>query len=648
MARLWIVHREPRWRDALVSMAGSLDVLAGDPTDAARFDAAQPPRAVLLGVAGDFEAELEFAYRFAPRLAGTAWVLLARPLDAPEVTRLFDALPATLVPIASDAALLRRCVRAALARKPAAALTARHRRDAIVARFARWFGDLELPELLAATDPARAALPLVVRGEPGTGRGLLARYLHAVTAANAAAPFVMVACASGADPLALLANLVAETGELPSAGPLTVCLEEVDRLAPAAQRVLRAVIENGAPTGRLRAARVRWIATAGDPHSDDGDSLDPDLARALAGFALRIPPLRERPAAIEAIATGMTRAFTTSRGEPERHLDPAAVERLRSHPWPGNHRELEAVMLRTLTATHVDLIAADDLRFEQLDLNSLAANPLDGREIPKPETPGRDTLPDTPPDTLPIGTSVPASSRTPESKAVANGDAIRRLSAAVAHEVGNPLVGIRSYAAMLPSRFDDPEFRRQFAERVETDTRRIEAVIETLAQLGSLPAPARVPVDVSSMLARLLERERPRIRERRLVVLEELDRAEPYVLGDAEQLRFAFGLLLEQALSWMPERGDLYVATRHQGQGARDDVEQRLPSAPRMRILLRFRAPAGDGLGFGDNALAVAAVDAVVRAHGGSLALESTASGEAAVLIEVPAPQQAGEDAATR
>ncbi len=67
----------------------------------------------------------------------------------------------------------------------------------------------------------------------------------------------------------------------------------------------------------------------------------------------------------------------------------------------------------------------------------------------------------------------------------------------------------------------------------------------------------------------------------------------------------------------MPERGDLYVATRHQG--ARDDGE------PRMRILLRFRAPAGDGLGFGDNALAVAAVDAVVRAHGGSLALESTA-----------------------
>ena len=111
---------------------------------------------MLLGVAGDFEAELEFAHRFGPRLAGTAWVLLARPLDAPEVARLFDALPATLVPIASDAALLRRRVRAALAKRRAAALTTRQRRDALAARFARWFGDLELPALLAATDPARA------------------------------------------------------------------------------------------------------------------------------------------------------------------------------------------------------------------------------------------------------------------------------------------------------------------------------------------------------------------------------------------------------------------------------------------------------------------------------------------------------------
>jgi len=631
MTNLWIVHRDPRWRDALIAMASPQGVLAGHPSDAARFDSAQPPRAVLLGVAGDFEAELEFAHRFAPRLGGTAWVLLARPLDVPEVVRLFDALPATLVPIASDVALLRRRLRAALARRPAAALTARHRRDAIAARFARWLGDLELPALLAATDPARAALPLLVRGEPGTGRALLARYLHAMTAADATAPFAAVVCASGVDPLALLAKLTPETGEVPSAGALTVCLEDVDQLDPAAQRALRTVIEDGAPTGRLRAARVRWIATAGDPDGDDEDHLDPDLARALAGFALRIPPLRERSAAIESIATGMTLGFTASRGEPERRFDAAALARLRAHPWPGNQRELEAVIVRTLTATRADPVTAADLCFERLQLPLLEGEPLDVPEHAEPETQQRDAAP----PRAPLLDPSPA----PERSEVSSSDAIRRLSAAVAHEVGNPLVGIRTYASMLPSRFDDPEFRSQFAERVETDTRRIEAVIDTLAQLGSLAPPAREPVDVSSMLARLLERERPRIRERRLVVLEELDRAEPHVLGDADQLRFAFGLLLEQALGWMPERGDLYVATRHQS--GREDGGQGLLRAPRLRILLRFRTPAGDGLGFGENALAVAAVEAVVRAHGGTLALESSASGEATVLIELPAPSEA-------
>ena len=625
MAKIWIVHRDLRWRDSLVAMAGPQGVLAGDPSDAARFDAAQPPRAVLLGVAGNFEAELEFAHRFAPQLGGTAWVLLARPLDAPEVARLFDALPATLVPLASDTALLRRRVCAALARRPAAALTARHRRAAITARFARWLGDLELPELLAATDPASAALPILVRGESGTGRALLARYLHAMTAADATAPFAAVACANGADPLALLAKLAPETGELPSAGALTVCLEDIDQLEPAAQRALRNVIEDGAPTGLLRAARVRWIATASDPDCEaDGDGhLDPDLARALAGFTLRIPPLRERCIAIEAIVVGMTHAFSASRGGPERRFDAAALERLRAHPWRGNQRELEAVIVRTLASTTANPITAAGLCFEPLPLPLLEADPLDGSERAEPERKEHDAAPSLAPqqDLLPA----------PEAAEAASGDALRRLSAAVAHEVGNPLVGIRTYASMLPSRFDDPEFRSQFTERVETDTRRIEAVVDTLAQLGSLAPPAHEPVDVSSMLGRLLEHERPRIRERRLVVLEELDRAQPHVLGDIDQLRFAFGLLLEQALGWMPERGDLYVATRHQS--GRDG------GAPRLRILLRFRAPTGDGLGFGENALAVAAVDAVVRAHGGTLTLGSSATSEATVLIELPAPQ---------
>ena len=596
---------------------------------------------MLLGVASNFEAELEFAHRFGPRLAGTAWVLLARPLDAPEVSRLFDALCATLVPIASDAALLRRRVRSALARRNAAALTARRRRDTIVERFARWFGDLDTPDLLAATDPSHANAPLIVRGEPGTGRALLARYLHLMTAPDPAAPFAAIACARDTDPLAALTHLALEIGEVPTAGVMTVCLEDVDWLAAGTQRTLRNWIEHGPPAGPLRAARVRWIATAADPQGDDAHWLDADLARALAGLSLRIPPLRERPAAIDAIVADTTHSFAASRGEAPRRLEPAAIDRLRHHPWPGNHRELEAVLRRTLSHTGADPIPAADLLFEQLDLpilepeyldatpggKPLQAEPPSGgaaRSEPKASEAHQDVVEPAPPEDRPSRPMPP-----PEAPTNPDDAAIRRLSGAVAHEVGNPLVGIRTYAAMLPTRFDDPDFRAQFAERVEIDTRRIEAVIETLARLSGLEPPARQPVDVSSLLARLLERERPRIRERRLVVLEELDRANPFVLGDAEQLRFVFGLLLEQALGWMPARGDLYVATRH-----------RAEPAPCLRVLFRFRDHNGYGLGFDESTLAVSAADTVVRAHGGSLAVEAGASGDVSVLIELPAASE--------
>jgi signal transduction histidine kinase len=210
---------------------------------------------------------------------------------------------------------------------------------------------------------------------------------------------------------------------------------------------------------------------------------------------------------------------------------------------------------------------------------------------------------------------------------------LRRLAGAVAHEVGNPLVGIRTFAQMLPSRFDDPEFRAQFAERVEADTRRIEAVVETLARLGSLPVPARDPVDVSALIARLLQLQASRIQERRLVVLEELDREQPHALGDADQLRFALGMLLEETLSWLPENGDLYVATRHHADAG---------GAGRFRVLLRSRGAGGGlpdfGLRLAENTLAVAAVEAVVRAHGGSFTVEPGEPGETLVLIELPAP----------
>ena len=76
MPTLWIVHRDPRRRAAIARLAEAAeDAVLGAPGDPL-FDAAPEPSVVLLGPAGDFEAELEFAHRAAPRIGDAAWILL--------------------------------------------------------------------------------------------------------------------------------------------------------------------------------------------------------------------------------------------------------------------------------------------------------------------------------------------------------------------------------------------------------------------------------------------------------------------------------------------------------------------------------------------------------------------------------------------
>lgn len=178
MASVWIVHRDARHRAALSRLAGMGDeALVATPAVAA-FAGEAPPRVVVLGLAGDFEPELEFAHRIAPRLPGARWLLVAEEADRSEAERLFDALASEILPYPPSAQLLGSRVRMALRTRPAERLSDRRQRDALSERFSRWFADLELPDLLRALDPRLAGVPLLVRGERGSGRGLLAQYVH--------------------------------------------------------------------------------------------------------------------------------------------------------------------------------------------------------------------------------------------------------------------------------------------------------------------------------------------------------------------------------------------------------------------------------------------------------------------------------------
>jgi DNA-binding NtrC family response regulator len=635
MAAIWIIHRDENLRAALGRLSGAGDAARLGAPDDGSWANAPTPDVVVLGLAGDLDSELEFAHRHGPRLAGTRWLLVCPRGERAEVDRLFDTLPAERIDFPPTAAALRAGIRSAASRRPIDGLARRRLRDAVAERFARWFADLELPDVLRSLDPRLAGVPLLVRGEPGTGRTLLARYVHAF-GGSAGGTWIELPCARSPRPADLLEWLrEADVAAAPDPAQLTVCLSDAEALTPAAQQTVRSWIELGLPPGVGPFPRVRWIAAVGDDlavGSDTGGALTPeltpDLAQALAGLSVRIPPLRDRPGAIEPLAADTALAWCRARGATPRTFSAEALAALRSHPWPGNQRELEAVVARTLAAEAIDPITPDRLRFhaEGASLGVLREPELSEPPVFDPSPP--DLRGDKQP-AVKRETTLPDRDRT---------DEVRRLVRSLAHEVRNPLVAIRTFASLLPERAEDPEFRNEFSRVVGADVDRIERVLDRLGEFAELAPEEPRPVDVAALLEAHLEAARGEIESRRLLVLKELDRTQPHAFAGPRAVELALELLIRRALGWMPDRADLYIASRQQPNGLR--------GRPCQRVVLRFyrpgaRAtepsdPASAALASRETDLELVLAEQLVRSQGGTLALEDTGADETVIVVDLP------------
>ncbi len=220
----------------------------------------------------------------------------------------------------------------------------------------------------------------------------------------------------------------------------------------------------------------------------------------------------------------------------------------------------------------------------------------------------------------------------------------RRLARSLSHEIRNPLVSIRTFAELLPEHFEDASFRERFTELVGRDVRHIDDVIDRLARAAEREKPEPTAVDVSALIERLLDARRSGIGERRLLVLRELEREAPVAWADAPSLEIALAGLLDRALAALPERGDLFVATRR--------IERGPDGAPRLRVLMRHHSPELAGVGstaLPDAALAANAIEyvlaeTVVSASGGRLTIDATDAQETLILIDLRTPPAGVEE----
>jgi transcriptional regulator with GAF, ATPase, and Fis domain len=218
---------------------------------------------------------------------------------------------------------------------------------------------MERAELAAPSD-----VPVLILGETGSGKEVVARAIH-VRSRRASGPFLRVNC--GAIPAGLIDSELFghERGSFTGAATLrkgwferadggTLFLDEVGELPPQAQVRLLRILQDGSfeRVGGQRTLHgdVRIVAAT---HRDlramvaEG-SFREDLWYRIAVFPIELPPLRERPEDIPALANHFALRAATRFGTPPRIPSPEDMELLVAYPWPGNVRELGAVIERAV------------------------------------------------------------------------------------------------------------------------------------------------------------------------------------------------------------------------------------------------------------------------------------------------------------
>ncbi|MGB8749922.1 MAG: sigma-54 dependent transcriptional regulator [Pseudolabrys sp.] len=277
------------------------------------------------------------------------------------------------------------------------------------------------PVLKAAEKAAASAISVLLEGEPGVGKELIARAIHG-SGTRRAKPFVAVNC--GAMPETLVESILfghekgaftgateRHAGKFVEADGGTLFLDEVGELPPPAQVKLLRALQEGAvePVGGRKVVKldVRIISATNRNLIADvkAGRFREDLFYRLHLFPLSVPPLRTRREDVPDLARHFLTRFAAEEGKRVRGISREALSLLAAANWPGNVRQLENAMFRAVVLAEGEEIGINE--FPQIAAQ-VSSDEASIPQLSEPSPAITASWPDGPADVVPVRIATPA------------------------------------------------------------------------------------------------------------------------------------------------------------------------------------------------------------------------------------------------
>ena len=231
--------------------------------------------------------------------------------------------------------------------------------------------------LEVVTRAAAAEAPVLLRGENGTGKGVLARAIHA-SSPRRARPFVTVNCPTLTGELlaselfghakgAFTGAVRDQPGRVEAAEGGTLFLDEIAEISPGLQAKLLRFLQDKAyervGETRTRTADVRVVAATNRALEEEvrAGRFREDLLYRLNVVEVTVPALRDRPEDVLPLARRFLAFSAAGAGRPVPSLSRATEQALLAHAWPGNVRELRNVMERAVILSPAEVLEVEGL-----------------------------------------------------------------------------------------------------------------------------------------------------------------------------------------------------------------------------------------------------------------------------------------------